>query len=130
MSEKEFNQVFANNLIKYLELNDMSQNELARALDVSPTSVNNWCRGLKTPRMDKVDKICGLFRIERSDLINEPESEESSSKQSYYLDPEAAEMAQELYDRPEMRVLFDASRKATKEDIEQVADILKRLSGK
>ena len=50
--------------------------------------------------------------------------------ESYYLDPEVAEMAQELYERPEMRVLFDASRKATREDIEQVAIILERLSQK
>lgn len=129
MSEKEFNEIFGKNLQYYLTKNNISQNELAKLLDVSPTSVNNWCRGLKTPRMNKVDNICRIFHINRSDLIEE-HTEEEKPNNGYYLDPGAAELAQELYERPEMRVLFDASRKATKEDIEQVADILKKLSGK
>ena len=55
------------NLQFYIEQKGVSQNELAKYLDVSPTSVNNWCRGLKTPRMDKVDKICTYFHIKRSE---------------------------------------------------------------
>ena len=50
MSEKEFNEIFSSNLVRYLESRNMSQNELAKYLGVSPTSVNNWCRGLKSPR--------------------------------------------------------------------------------
>lgn len=61
MSEKEFNEIFSGNLVRYLESRNMSQNELAKYLGVSPTSVNNWCRGLKSPRMDKVDKIFSMF---------------------------------------------------------------------
>lgn len=67
MSEKDFNEIFAKNLQFYIEQKGVSQNELAKYLDVSPTSVNNWCRGLKTPRMDKVDKICTYFHIKRSE---------------------------------------------------------------
>ena len=50
--------------------------------------------------------------------------------ESYYFDPEVAQMAQEISERPEMRVLFDASRNATKEDIETVASILEKMSDK
>ena len=45
----------------------------------------------------------------------------------YYLDPEAAQAAKEMYERPELKVLFDASRNVTKEDILSVANILERL---
>ena len=78
--------------------------------------------------------IASIFNVSMDELVNHDlesnQEAKSSSDKTYYLNPEAAEMAQELYERPEMRVLFDASRKATKEDIEQVADILKKLSGK
>lgn len=126
MSEKEFNKIFGKNLQFYLDSKQISQTELANYLKVSPTSVNNWCRGLKTPRMDKVDKICNFFHINRSDLLNEHNDEQP---QGYYLDSETAEFAQELKDRPELKILFSASRKATKEDIEMTIDILNRLTG-
>ena len=56
--------------------------------------------------------------------------DDADDKQAYYLDSDTAAMAEEYHKRPEMKILFDASRKATKEDIEQVANILKKMSGK
>lgn len=50
--------------------------------------------------------------------------------EDYYVDPEVAELAQQLYERPEMRILFDASRNATTEDVKMAADLLDRLSKK
>ena len=50
-----------------------------------------------------------------------------TGKMPYYLDPEAAEIAQEVYDRPELRILFDASRKASKEDLSFVVEMLDRM---
>lgn len=126
MSEKEFNEIFSTNLMRYLETRNMSQNELAKYLDVSPTSVNNWCRGLKSPRMDKVDKMCELFGINRSDLMNE----HSDDEHTYYIKPEAAEAAKELYERDELRVLFDAARDVSEEDIRYVATLLEKLKKK
>lgn len=73
--EKKFNEVFAKNLRYYMDLNRISQNELSKELNVSPTSVNNWCNGYKTPRMDRVDEICRFFHINRSDLMNDHSSE-------------------------------------------------------
>ena len=109
-----------------MDSRNLSQNELAKYLGVSPTSVNNWCRGLKSPRMDKVDKICELFGISRSDLMNEHPDDEPT----YYIKPEAAEAAKELYERDELRVLFDAARDVSEEDIRYVAALLEKLKKK
>ena len=81
MKETDFNKLFAAKLRFYLEKNQMSQADLANKLGVGTTSVYNWCSGLKTPRMDKVDKMCEIFRIPRSALITAdyPESEEKST---------------------------------------------------
>lgn len=46
----------------------------------------------------------------------------------YYIDKEAAELAEFLKSNPEYRILFDASRKVKKEDIEKVAQMVKLLS--
>ena len=71
MPEQEFNVVFSKRLRYYLQKYDMTQVELARKLGVGTTSVYNWCNGIKTPRMDKVDIMCDLFHCKRSDLIEE-----------------------------------------------------------
>lgn len=71
IKESEFNSIFANNLRRYLSQNNMTQVELATKLGVGTTSVYNWCSGIKTPRMDKVDKMCEIFSCNRSDLITE-----------------------------------------------------------
>ena len=71
MPEQDFNAVFSKRLRYYLSQNNMSQVELAKKLNVGTTSVYNWCNGIKTPRMDKVDAMCDLFKCSRSDLIEE-----------------------------------------------------------
>ena len=71
IDEKTFNSIFARNLRHYLDINQMTQVELAKKLNVGTTSVYNWCGGIKIPRMDKVDKMCQIFGCNRSDLITE-----------------------------------------------------------
>lgn len=71
MNEKEINSIIANNITKYLELSNKTQLELAEYMQVSQATVSNWCKGLKMPRMSKIDMICTFFSIERSDLLNE-----------------------------------------------------------
>lgn len=74
MNEKEINLIIANNITKYLELNNKTQLELAEYMQVSQATVSNWCKGLKMPRMSKIDMICTFFSINRSDLLNESSS--------------------------------------------------------
>ena len=74
MSEQEFNAIFSKQLRKYLSKFDMTQAELAKKLNVGTTSVSNWCNGIKTPRMDKVDAMCQIFNCKRSDLMDETKS--------------------------------------------------------
>lgn len=71
MSEREFNQIFSERLRYYLEEYNMTQLELSKRLGVGTTSVYNWCNGIKTPRMDKVDAMCKIFNCKRSDLMED-----------------------------------------------------------
>lgn len=54
----------------------------------------------------------------------EPEQEEH-----YYLDDNAREMAEFMFTNPDYKVLFDASRKVKKEDIEIVRKIIEKFGG-
>ena len=71
MSEKEINEIISRNLTYYLEKNGMTQLDLAERLGVSQAAVSNWCKGIKMPRMNKVDSICDILQIKRSYLMEE-----------------------------------------------------------
>ena len=79
ITEEEFNKIFSRNLKEQLTKNEMTQVELAKRLGVGATTVSSWVNALKTPRMDKVDKMCEIFGIKRSDLL-ENKSEEDKYK--------------------------------------------------
>lgn len=126
MSEQEFNILFAKNLNHYLQLNAKTQLDLANHLGVSTSAVSAWCRGAKIPRMDKVDAMCKYFGIRRSDLMEDKNSKSSS----YYLNDETRELAEFLYTNPEYKVLFDATRKVKKDDIQFVKEMIDRMSNR
>lgn len=125
MSEQEFNAIFSKRLRYYLNQCNMTQLELSKRLGVGTTSVYNWCNGIKTPRMDKVDAMCSIFGCKRSDLISEKEE----SEESYYFNEDARELAEFMFKNPEYKVLFDASRKVKKEDIAFVKQMIDRMRG-
>lgn len=125
MPENDINKIIANNLNRYLAKNDKSQVDLSTYMNVSQATVSNWCKGLKMPRMDKIDRICDFLHCKRSDLMEEKED----SDDCYYLNEDAKEMAQFLYDNPEYKVLFDASRKVKKDDIDFVKQMIDRVRG-
>lgn len=70
MSEKELNLIIAKNISKYLEIQSKTQTDLAEYIGVSQATVSNWCKGIKMPRMSKIDMICKFFSIEHSELMN------------------------------------------------------------
>lgn len=127
MPDQDFNAIFSKRLRYYLSKYGMTQIELAKKLGVGTTSVYNWCNGIKTPRMDKVDAMCDLFHCNRSDLI-----EDKSDKQSngYYTDQETAQVAQEIFENKELRALFDVQRDMDADDLRALHNMALALKRK
>lgn len=61
--------VFAENLRYYLEITGKTQKEVAMAIGVTPASLNEWLKGKKYPRIDKIELLAMYFGILKSDLI-------------------------------------------------------------
>ena len=64
-------EVFSKNLRFYLERTDKTQKEIALAIGVTPASLNEWLKGKKYPRIDKIELLARYFGILKSDLIEE-----------------------------------------------------------
>lgn len=125
MSEQEFNAVFSKRLRYYLNKYEITQAELSKKLGVGTTSVYNWCNGIKTPRMDKIDAMCEIFHCKRSDLM-----EDRPDTSGYYINEETAQMAQEIFENKELRLLFSAARDASPEDLKTTHSLLLALKRK
>ena len=126
MSDELYKKIFSSNLRKYMDLNGKTQIDLINDLGFNKSAVSTWCNGTRLPRMDKVDALARYFGIRRSDLIEE--KSDSPIDSHYYLDEDAREVAEFLHKNPDYKVLFDASRKVKKEDIEFVKQMLDRFS--
>ena len=86
---KNFNEVFSQNLRNLMYKRDITQRQLANQIGVSSTIVSDWYNGRKTPRMDKIDLICGALNCERSDLMFETVNEKpAESKPEIPFSPE------------------------------------------
>ena len=64
-------EIFGKNLKWYLEATGKTQKEVAQYLQVNPSSVNDWIKGKKYPRIDKIELLAIYFGILKSDLIED-----------------------------------------------------------
>jgi transcriptional regulator with XRE-family HTH domain len=69
-TDESIRAIFKDNLNKLFEEKCTTQKALADFLGVSGTTISDWRKGKKMPRMDKIDKICQFFHVDRSDLLN------------------------------------------------------------
>jgi transcriptional regulator with XRE-family HTH domain len=125
MSDETSRIIFSNNLKRLLELNEKQPADIVRDLGVPFSTVSNWINALKMPRMGKIELLANYLHCEKSDLIVD---KGNKVPEAYYLNDEARDLAQFLFENPEYRVLFDASRKVRKEDLEIVKELLDRFS--
>lgn len=126
MTEIEQRRVFARNLNRQLSLSGKTQKEVAEAIGVLPSTFNTWCTGAAIPRMGRVQLLADYFGIKKSELIDDKEPDAPS----WYTDPETAAIAQQIFEDPELRLLFDAAKDATPEDLQLVHNMLKALKRK
>ena len=106
MGDDRYKKIFAKNLKKYMNLNRKSQIDLINDLGLNKSAVSTWCNGTRLPRMDKVDLLAKYFNINRSDLIEE----RGNLSDSYYLNDETLQIAQEIFENPELYSLFRVAR--------------------
>lgn len=64
-------EVLANNLTYYIERSGKSQKELAEVVGVATSTFNDWVKGRKYPRIDKIELLANYFGILKSDLIEQ-----------------------------------------------------------
>ena len=97
----------------------LTQDELATKAGYKNRSAISDIEKAETLTLKKVEKIAKALHVSAAYLMGWEDSEDT-----YYSDPDAASYAQYLKDNPDYRVLFDAVRNVSPEDIDTVRRLL------
>lgn len=101
-----------------------SASDLAKELGINRSAISLWKTGRSKPSPGMLASMANLFGVTVGYLKGTEESK------GYYINPETAKKAQELFEKPGMRILFDAAQDASPEDLQAAADILILLKKK
>lgn len=77
----------------------------------------------KNPSIEAVQKIANALECGIDDFIEY----EQQPKSAYFTDRQTGRIAQDIYENPDLRILFDASKNLSPEDIKAVVEIAKRI---
>lgn len=60
------------NIKRLRKMHGLTQEELAKQLDVSRAAVTQWETGWSSPRMGMIEKLSAFFNVSKSELIDDP----------------------------------------------------------
>lgn len=117
---------FIERLNSILQKRNLSQADLSKMTGIRSSSISDWLKGKYEPKQDKIAIIAEALNVSPVWLIGYDEPS-TNQPEGYYVDPETAEYAEMLRTRPEMRMLFSASRGISKEDMEKAVEYIELL---
>lgn len=111
---------------------EMSQDELAQRVGyASRSSIGKIEAGKRDVTRPKILELAQALGVQPGYLMGwrdiDGESLDSDADENYYHDPEAAALADMIKDNPRYRVLFEASRNLSKENIDFVIKMIENL---
>jgi transcriptional regulator with XRE-family HTH domain len=118
---KENRAIMGKNIRRLLIEKDITRQELSDRLGISYSTLTDWINGNTYPRIDSIERLANFFGVNKSDLVEEKQSE-------YFYDEQTAELARELHRNPRMRVLMSASRKTKPEELEALIRIVETMT--
>ena len=73
-------EIFSKNLSFYISRSRRDQKEIAEVIGVAPSTFNEWVKGKKYPRIDKIESLANYFGIRKSDLIEDKQKNPPSDQ--------------------------------------------------
>lgn len=100
----------------------ITQDELATAVGVAKSTISMYESNQRRPGFEMMEAIADALNVDMNTLYGTPTDE------NYYHDPDAAALADMIKDNPRYRVLFEASRNLSADDVNFVIDMIKKLA--
>ena len=116
-------------LRKAVENSGYSQTQLCEITGINKGALSSYLSGRYYPKQQAIEKLSEalnvpIFWLMGYDTENEEDSQEENA---YYIDKEARELAQFLYENPKYKILFDAAKDVSADDLEMVKTIIDKF---
>jgi len=110
--------------IKNLRIqNKMTLEEVGERIGVSKQTLYKYENNIITNiPSDKIEGLAQIFNVSPALIMGW-----NDMSKEYYKDPEVSEYAQAVKDNPNLRILFDASKDMSKDDIDFVVNMIEGL---
>lgn len=125
---REYNKKVGLRLYSSRKALKMTRAELGKKIGLHESTIKRYEDGeIKSLDIDKIKEFAKALHVTPAYLMGWKEEEFG---QTYFLDDEAKEIAQEIANNPDLHILFDTTRKVSKEDLQFVINLVKRLDKK
>ena len=104
----------------------LTLDEVGKRIGVSKQAIYKYETGITTNiPLDKIEELAKLYHVSPAEIMG---WDETDADENYYHDPEAAALADMIKDNPRYRVLFEASRNLSADDVDFVIDMINKLA--
>lgn len=110
-----------------LQKNGITTYKLCKDTGISQTTISNWKTGRSIPKQDKMKTIADYFNVSIEYLTSGKEKE---GGETYYLNEETKEIAETIFNNPNLKMLFDASKNASAKRLMTYYNMISELEKK
>lgn len=110
----------------------LTQAEIAEKLGISRSTIGMYETGAREPDFDTLEKIADFFNVDIDYLLGRTAKTTllPESVGQYYLNDETREIAQEVFENPELRSLFHVARDIAPDELRAHIDFMKKLKSR
>ena len=111
----------------YKRIKNLTNKKIAELTGISIATIDRLFSGANTnPNINLLKSLSKIFECTIDDFM---EYDENSPLADYYENKETAKLAQEIHDNPEYRILLDATRDLTPEQLQAIINMANVIKG-
>lgn len=118
---------FQNVLKSLRKAQGLTQDELAKILKISRSTVGMYENGSREPDYETLESIADFFNVDIDYLLGRTNKTTLIPESHYYLNDETRQIAQEAFENPELRTLFKVARDIPPERLRAHIEFMKTL---
>lgn len=109
-----------NNILELMKKKGISQKELCEKLGINQQAFTNWKNGTHSSYTKYLPQIADILGCSMDFLVGKDHQNAPS-------DDDLSEYLEELRTRPEMKMLFNITKKATRADVEKAVKVIEAM---
>lgn len=118
---------FALRLKELRQMFGLTQDEFAKKMGISRSTVGMYEKGNREPDYDTLEAFADFFNVDVDYLLGRSDKTTIIPGMVYYTNPATARLAQEMFEDPDLRALHHMKRNMDPEKFKAHMDMMKQL---